>query len=219
MTEATIEKTITGFFSNHKPIMLKRGQVIIRPNEDLNSIIYLKTGVVKMYTLSEEGDELTLHLFTARSFFPMMLRLSGKTNAYYYEAVEDSQGMIAPTEEVLKWLKSEPEVLFDLTSRFSSAIMGLLTRIEGMAFQDAFAKMVSLIIYLAEKFGEDREGVVHITLILNHQDIASWLSIRRETASRQLEKLQKTGLIQVKDQHIIIPNLSKLKDVIHITAS
>ncbi|MDQ3099004.1 MAG: Crp/Fnr family transcriptional regulator [bacterium] len=219
METKSLTSILDTFFDRHKLVRFKRGQVLIRPSDELKSILYLKTGLVKMYALSEDGDEITLHLFMPPSFFPIMMALLGKNdNAYYYEAIEDSEGRLAPKEEVLQWLKTQPDVVLDLSVKFSAAIMGLLTRIEGMAFQGAYPKMISLLLYMAEKFGKNQESGVIIKLQINHQEIASWLGIRRETASRQLERLQKEELLIIKDQHFFIPSIQKLKDVINITA-
>ena len=45
---------------------------------------------------------------------------------------------------------------------------------------------------------------------LTHQDIADSLGMARETVSREMERFKKEGLLEVKDQHIIITDAERL---------
>ncbi len=211
MSSQSVEAKLEKFFSEYKTVTHNKGEIILSPAKEVQSVFFLKSGSVRMYAVSEEGEEITLHVFRPLSFFPIMLSFSNLKNKYYYQSIEESQIIRSPVEETLGFVKNDLEIMTDLTERFSLAIMGLLGRIETMAFQNAYIKVVSLIIYLAEKFGKTNSDGIIIPLSLNHQDIASWVSIRRETASRQLEKLNKNGLVKVKEQQFYIPDLEKLK--------
>jgi CRP/FNR family transcriptional regulator, anaerobic regulatory protein len=207
---------VADFFSSYKSVLYKKGEVIIRSDEEIREIFYLKSGSVKMSVFSEEGREVILHIFKPLAFFPMMISLNSSENNYSFEAVDDVEVLVAPASDVVSFVKAEPEVLFDLASRFSSALIGLSRRIEEMTTLDAYTRIVSLFVYLAEKFGEKNEDGVRISLMLNHQDIASWIGIQRETASRQIEKLQQKGLLMNKDHYFIIPSLDQLMDKTHL---
>jgi CRP/FNR family transcriptional regulator, anaerobic regulatory protein len=207
---------IADFFSRYKSVSFKKGEIIIRPGDEIREIFYLKSGSVKMSVFSEEGREVILHIFKPPAFFPMMISLNSSENSYSFETVDDVEVLVAPASDVVTFVKKEPEVLFDLASRFSSALIGLSRRIEEMTTLDAYARVVSLFIYLAEKFGEQKEEGVHISLMLNHQDIASWIGVQRETASRQIERLQQKGLLLSKDRYFIISSLDQLKNEAHL---
>ena len=166
-----------------------------------------------MYAVSDDGGEVTLHIFRPQSFFPIMLSLSEAYDKYYFEALEKTETLKAPVEKVIEFLKSDQEVLFDLTTRFSNAMSGLTLRIETMAFEDAYSRIASLLFYLCEKFGEVREDKTIINMTLQHDDIANWVGLRRETVSRQFEKMQKEKIVENKNKQLVI-NIQKLKDAI-----
>jgi len=208
-----VSEKIDKFFSGFYPVSFEKGEIIIRPNGKIQNIFLLKKGKVRMYAVSDDGQEVTLHIFRPQSFFPIMLSLSEAYDKYYFEALEKTETLKAPVEKVIEFLKSDQEVLFDLTTRFSNAMSGLTLRIETMAFEDAYNRIASLLLYLCEKFGEVREDKTIINMLLQHDDIANWVGIRRETVSRQFEKMQKEGIVENKNKQLVI-NIQKLKDAI-----
>lgn len=210
MTE--VQKKIETFFSQFPGSSYKKGATILSPDETISSVYYLQEGSVKMYSISEDGEEITLHVFQSGSFFPIMLTINNVTNHYYFEADEDSKVYQAPSEKVITFLQSEPEVLFDLASRFAAGINGLLKRIEKYSNTDSGTKMVQLLLYLSKKFGKRNENGVDIELDVRHEDIAHWIGTSRETVSRNLEKMQKQGVIQLHKNRITISNKSILQN-------
>lgn len=209
-----VSEKIDKFFSGFYPVSFEKGEIIIHPDGKVQHIFLLKKGKVRMYSVSDDGQEATLHIFRPSSFFPIMLFLSETYGKYYFEAVERVEAVKAPVDEVMDFIKKDAEVLFDLVTRFATAISGLTLRIESMAFGDAYNRVASLLLYFAQKFGEAREGQTVINIPLQHDDIASWVGLRRETVSRQFEKMQSKGILESKDKQIKI-NLEKLKDTIN----
>ncbi len=211
MNQKVLEK-IDKFFSGFYPVSFEKGEIIIHPDGKIQNIFLIKQGKVRMYTVSDDGIEVTLHIFSPQSFFPMMLSLSEVYNKYYFEALEKIEAIKAPVDKVIDFVKNDQEVLFDLTTRFSDAILGLTLRIETMAFEDAYNRIASLLYYLADKFGEVSEDKAVINIPLQHGDIANWVGLRRETVSRQFEKMQKAGILESKNKQLII-NMQKLKEM------
>lgn len=206
-----VSEKIDKFFSGFYPVSFEKGEIIIHPDGKIQNIFLLKKGKVRMYAVSDDGQEITLHIFRPQSFFPIMLSLSEVYGKYYFEALEKAEAVKTPVGKVIEFVKSDQEVLFDLTTRFSNAISGLTLRIETMAFEDAYNRIASLLLYLCEKFGERKEDKTIINMTLQHEDIANWVGLRRETVSRQFEKMQKEGIIESKNKQLLV-NLQRLKN-------
>lgn len=207
-----VKTKIKNFFSKYTSVTFTKNQIVISPEEDITSIFFLKKGLVRMYIISEEGLEATIHVFRQGSFFPMMLALSNSINKYYYEAMEEVETLKAPPDTVIEFIKSDSEVLFDLTTRFSIAIKGLMNRIEQLVSQGTYSKVASLLLYLADT-SVDRDNNRHlIDLKFSHDQIGTWVGATRETVSRQMEKLEKKRIITHHDHKIIINDIERLKE-------
>jgi CRP/FNR family transcriptional regulator len=206
-----ITDKLEGFFNRYKSVSYEAGEIILRPNEEIENIYYIKSGNIRQYIDSPEGDKLIMQIFHPHAYIPLVIYLSKGRNKYTFQAIVPTEVLVAPVEDVVGFIKKDPEILFDLSTRFSQAIEGLLQKIEHAAFDDAYTRVLSLLIYLAERFGEKRGNECVITLSLSHYDIASWLGMHRETISRRLAVLQERGIIKYEDGHIVFVNLEEAK--------
>lgn len=211
--ESKVSEKLNSFFSQYKLLKLKKGKIIYQPDDPISDIYLLKEGLVRQYSISKNGDEVTINVFRPISFLPIMLILSNQPNKYFFEAQTDLEVFGAPFEKVLEFLQKEPTVLFDLTKRFAAAIGGLTTRIEELSFNEARDHVTSLLLYLADRFGKTEDQKITINLPLTHQDLASWTSLTRETTSRQLEKLVKESVISFNHKYITILDIKRLEKV------
>lgn len=212
------DKKVNNFFSSFKPLAYKKNEVIIRSGDSISQIYYLKKGYVRQYLLTADGEDVTMHIFKPSSFFPIMLVLSNTENKYFFETVTPAKVFIAPKDAVLTFLKKEPDVLFDLTARMSSGIMGLLNKIENTVFKNSHYKVTSLLLYLAKRFGKKQKDSIRIELPITHADLANWIGLQRETVSRKIELLKKKGHLANKNQSLVIHNIKKLEDELSLSS-
>src|SRR3989344_4646928 len=133
----TIRKKLDDFFTKFKHQQYKKGEILIRADDEPQGIFYLKSGVVRQYSISKDGEEQTLNLYKPISFFPLMWAINETPNTFYFEAAVDVEVHRAPKDEVIAFLKSEPEVMYDLVTRLYKGMHGLLTRIEYLQSGDA----------------------------------------------------------------------------------
>lgn len=193
--EKIVEEKLDAFFAQFRTVSFEKGETILNVSDSIDYIYYLKKGFVKQSFITEDGEEITHHIFKPISYFPIMLVLSDMPNRYMFTAMEPLTVHKAPTDKVLTFLEKEPDVLFDLTKRFAQGLSKLLLKNEQMLFKDAYTKVASLLFYLSDRFGQQVNGKATIAIPLTHTDIASWLGMQRETVSRQIEKLQKKHIV------------------------
>lgn len=203
-------KKMVNYFSQFELVRLKRGQVLLNPDEQISHIYFLEKGYVKQYVISEDGEEITIHIFRNPSYFPMMLAIAGVSNKYFFEALGSVEARKAPLEQTMEFVKNNPEALFDLTKRFAGGINGLAIRLENLVSERSYKRVVSFFLYLANTFGENRRGKVEIKLPLTHKEIASWVNLTRETTSRQIEKLINKQLLTRSKLFFIVNDTKEL---------
>ncbi len=134
----------------------------------------------------------------------------GQPHQYYIEAMSHVELREAPREQFLRFIKSNPDVLFDLSARMLTRLGGILTRMEYLVFGNAYNKVASIISLCAQRFGEKKNGHVLIGVVLTHQDIANLIGIARETVSIEIKKLEKSGLIGYQGRYILVNNATAL---------
>lgn len=205
-----IKLKLEAFFSGFKQLTYKKGEILIRADDDPAGIFYLKQGTVRQYAVSKDGEEQTLTLYKPISYFPMMWAINNTHNSYYFEALTEVEVFRAPKVAVLEFLKKEPDVLYDLTSRIYSGMHGLLTRMEYLLFNSAYNKILFTLINNASRFGTNENGEVH--LHMTHKDIAAFSGLTKETISREIKKLEEKGLVKNQNQLLIIQDIKVLEN-------
>ncbi len=208
----SVKAKIDSFFDKYHTLKLKKGQTIIKPEEPIVYIYNIKEGFVKSYSTNENGMELTLNIYKPYSFFPITETLAGRTNTYYFEAITDVVLQRAPTHEVHEFIRSDNEVLFDLTRRVSIGLEGFMIRTQYLIRSNATQKVASSMVLLARRFGENKAGQIKIILPQTQADIANLSGVSRETASIELNKLIGNRIIKANKLHYTVLDMDSLKE-------
>lgn len=190
----------------------KKGEMLIRSDDDPLGIFCLQKGYVRQYTISQTGFELTLQILKPISYFPMVWAINGTPNVYFFEALTEVEVGRAPRSEVVDFIKDKPVIIFELMSELIEDYAESLLRIEHLVFSDAYRRVISVLLYIAKHFGQvkGKQGII-IAHRFTQQDIATLVGVARETASIEMTKLEKKGLIEYLDHSIVFDNLKKLE--------
>lgn len=210
--DAVVSGKIADFFSQFRQQKYKKGEILIRADDDPSGIFYLEEGVVKVYAISKKGDELVLNLYKPVAFFPMTWGINNSPNHYYYEAVVDISIRRAPRDAVIEFVKNNPDVLYDLMGRVYRGVDGMLMRMTYLMSGSANARLISEILIQAKRFGKkDGEKVL---LAISEKDLASSAGMTRETVSREMKHLKDQGLVAFKKSTLVIRDMERLEEAL-----
>ena len=197
-----VQHKVSQFFSAFPAKHYDDGSIIIRPEVASPQIHFLEEGAVQQYSLDVAGDETIITRYKPGSFFPMLNVLTRIPNKYFFQASEPSQMRIAPAEDVVQWLTSEPVVALDLLRRVYLGMDGILQRLEVSLTGDARSRISVVLRIAALRFGEKINNTVQI--YITHEELARAAGLSRETVSREVHALVKEGVLQQGNGEIII---------------
>lgn len=211
MDEQILRK-LDGFFSQFKHQTFRKGEILIRADENPTGIFYLKDGMVKEYAISRKGEELVVNIFKPGTFFPMTWGINGTLNRYFFEAMTQVEGWKAPRENVIEFLRQEQQITFDLLRRLYKGTDGLLARMLYLMSGSAYARLIMEIIITAKRFGKKNEKTGSISCSLSETELATHAGLTRETVSREMKRLKEKKLVAFSKNSLIIPNLISLEE-------
>lgn len=206
-----LAKKINDFFSHFTLRKIKKGEVLIRAGEDPKGIIYLTKGNIKKYAISSKGDEHIINIFKPTSFLPMSWAINNTRNDYFYEAMTDGEVTIAPREQIIEFIKSNKDVLFDLMSRVFKGTDGMEKKMVYLMTGSAYDKLIIELILQAKRFGVKSIDGIGIELKIKEADLAAESGMTRETVSREIKLLKDKGLVTLEKSKLVINNLRKLE--------
>jgi CRP/FNR family transcriptional regulator, anaerobic regulatory protein len=207
-----IQKKLADFFGKYKLTTYKKGEIIIRADEEPSGVFLLKEGIVRMYAISTQGEELSINIYKPLSFFPLSWVLNDSISHYYFEAITQVTTLKSPKTEFLEFLKNEPDVLFNLVQRIYKGLEGYFTRMEYLMSGNAEARLITELLIYAKRFGDKKGSSIVVNFKLTEKDLASQAGITRETVSRELSKLKDKGLIGFKNKTLTIKDLRMLEE-------
>lgn len=205
-----IFEKVYGFFKQNKHQLFKKGEILIRADDEPSGVFYLTKGKVKEYAISKKGEELIVNIFKPEAFFPMSWAVNQTPNVYYYQALEDVETWKASREKVIKFIKDNPDVLFDLLSRVFKGVDGVLMRLAHLMSGEAYDRVITELLIASKRFGsieKDRS----VRLIISEKELASQAGMARETVSREIKILKDEKLVTFNKNVLTIPNIDNLE--------
>lgn len=212
MPKNNYSEKLDEFFQQFKSLNFEKKDIVLHANSFPANIYYIKNGYIRVYRISEEGEELTLIILKPKDFFPVSLGIDDAFSQYYLEAITPLEVYKVPLEQFTQFIKNNTDIFYELTNIVINRFGDLMTRLEHLIISRAYTKVAITILACAKSFGEEKGTNVILNLPLTHKDIANLVGITRETTCLEMKKLEKKGLIAHQGRLLIIKDIQKLEE-------
>lgn len=204
---------LENFFAKYKAIKYKKGELILKPGEEIKYVCFSKNGFIRMYTLNDSGQEITLLFFRPLFYFTMMFSFAKLSNKFYFEANTPVEVHQAPIDEVRKFFLENEDIFRSAMGIAITGLIGQLEQLSTMMAKDSYSKVASVVYILAER-SEKSDGVyTKINFGITHKLIASLTGLTRETVTLQMLRLEKEGLIKNANKKVVVLDEERLMKV------
>ena len=190
------------------PLSAKAGTVVHNGGMDCLGLLLIRSGQLRVYTLSEEGREVTLYrlfeydicLFSASCVMPSV------QFEVVIEAEKDTDMIVIPSC-LFKNLMEDSAPVANYTnqlisSRFSE-VMWLMEQVMWKSFDKRLAK------FLLEESALEGTCVLKIT----HEKIANHIGTAREVVTRMLRYFQGEGMVSLSRGTVELTDIKKLQNL------
>jgi CRP/FNR family transcriptional regulator len=192
--------------------VVRRGTHIFRMGDCFDTLYSVRSGAVKTYRLTEEGEQQVTGFYLPGDLFGLE---SVEADVYASNAVAlDTSCICAIQFDRLETLcRSSREVARRLTGRMSQRIREGEEAFIVLGHKSADERMAWFLMNLSDK--QQRIGVSadEINLPMPRTDIGSYLMLAVETVSRVLTRLQSAGLLEVERNRVRIKNFERLEQL------
>lgn len=193
-----LEKFLKQYHTKH----FSKGELLFVQSEVPQCAYVIKSGIVKTYNLTAQGEEKPISFDGKGEVFPIGWLFSKiKWTQYYYEAFTDCEVYCLPRDDYVNFLQQTPAIMYEVIQSFIDFQLNYQMRINALEQSKASAKVVNTIHFLCLRFGKDiKEDMVSIQLPLTQQEFANFMGLTRETTGIELKKLQRKGILTYKRQ-------------------
>ncbi|MEQ2518976.1 Crp/Fnr family transcriptional regulator [Ruthenibacterium sp. CLA-JM-H11] len=170
----------------------KKGEVLHRGQADCLGLVCVQSGVLRAYTISDEGREITLYRLYQRDvcLFSASCAMRAVDFDIFIEADQESLLWIIPPEVYRQLMEqSAPAANFtnELMAGHFSDVMWLLDQVLNKKLD---ARLAAFLLEAADRENSD-------SLSLTHEAVAGELGSAREVISRMMKYLQSEGMVAV----------------------
>ncbi len=188
----------------------KRQSIIYSPTEPGQSVLVLAGGRVKIKDLTPDGKETILAFIEEGEIFGELSILDGDSRQEYAEAVQDSEVLLLPRQNMLWLMEERSDLALSITKLIGLRRRRIENRLRNILFLPSRERMLRMLAELIESHGDLHGNQCFIRLALSHQELASLIGVTRETVTSVLGHLQADGLIRVQRRKITITNVKGL---------
>ena len=187
----------------------EKGSFIHSSDRDCLGMLFILSGEIRTYILSDEGREVTLFRLYAGDLCVLSAScvISQITFDTQMTAQRDTEVLIIPAN-IVAMLKEQNLVvrccLYELaTARFSDVMWAM----QQLLFKGLDRRLAGFLLSEAERTGSD-------TIRMTHEQIAQHISSAREAVARMLKQFSEEGLVELKRGAITLRDFDSLKQLI-----
>ena len=199
LSEHDVEALMTGV--PMRPV--ERGEVFFRADKGPEVLFLLKSGKVELYRESPDGKRLTMALVEGGTFFGEMSLVGQRLAGTSAMAVEDGVICELTREEVRSLMSRYPPVAYRIVEALANRLQETTEALQEMAFSDVMGRVGALLLRLADEQTDVVEGY-------SHQDLAAMVACLRESMTVTLDRLKRTGAVEIGRKRVEIRDRSKL---------
>jgi CRP/FNR family cyclic AMP-dependent transcriptional regulator len=195
---------------NRKRTTFKKEEVIYDVGDEERTLFFLQDGFVKVGTITSDGHEL---IYDVRKGGDVVGELCASEPRRPDRAValEQTEAIPVPFEEVLEVVRKQPDLLARLVDVFCRALNEAYAQLNTLAVDDTVHRLAKVLLKLAAKIGQSSGPEIEVPTYLTQEEIAQMVAARRERISTALNFLRRKRMIQYTNHGHLVLNVKALE--------
>jgi len=194
-----------------RPSSFSKKEIIFAEGDPPDHLYFVMKGKVKITKLSQDGKEIIIEIISPFDFFGGVAVMRGFPYPANAVAMEDTDLLAVSRNDLMRILDRFPSLMYRMTMNLGDRMRGAHETLKNIALERVEARIVSLLLKLAENLGRQTDEGILIDMRLSRQDIADMVGTTVETAIRTMTRFRKSGLIREVDGRVLITDPKGLK--------
>ena len=166
------------------------GASLFLEGEQSSTVVVVATGRVKVFQLTESGEEIVLAVRGPGALLGELSAIDGLPRSASVAALEPVVAHVMHVEAFRDFLDSHAPVAVALLHLVVERLRDADRKRVEFAAYDTSARVAQRIVELAERFGEPDAQGTRITVALSQDELAGWVGASREAVAKALRTLR-----------------------------
>lgn len=186
-----------------------RGDVIIEAGTPIESFIYLKSGLVKLFKPGEDNRGQIIMIAKPFDFVSLLSVFSDTHYNYSVTALEDSVTCNIKLEDIKKMIRSNGDFAMSIMKKMSSVSDMIILESLTLRQKNMHGRVAYILLFFAQQIYESD----YFELPLSRKEIAEFIGKTTENVIRTLSEFRKDGIIKIFGKSIEIIDKDKLQRI------
>jgi CRP/FNR family transcriptional regulator len=189
------------------------GQHLFRPGDKSHALFAVRSGALKSYCITEDGEEQVLG-FTLPGELTGMDGLSGGCYSSAAMVLETSSVCELPFSKLEGLCHDLPGLQKQMLNVVGREITSDQHMLMLLGKRTAEERMASFLLSLSTRYHKRNLSATEFNLPMSRQDIGNYLGLAIETVSRLFASFQEKGILKVNRRQIVILDMDRLNGMV-----
>lgn len=191
-------------------VKLKRAEPLFHQGDPARWIYLCRSGQVKLFRLSDAGDEKIVNLIgPGRSFAEATMFMPKRCYPVHCSSLKVSELIAFDADDLVQMFRTSPELCFNMLGMLSRRLHQQIGQIEALSLQNAEMRIANYLLSESRKPGCSHE----FELPIGKKYVANFLSVKAETFSRALASLEQAGILSTRARKFSLIDVPALERI------
>ena len=177
------------------PRRFDAGEVVFREGDTGDTCYVVRTGVARAIRYHSDGRSITLAHFTAGDIFGELAMFDDEPRSATIDVIENTEVLAIPGRDMQRLMGEHPEIGVKLIAALAGRLRATNERLARQSFQTVQSRVAAVLAQMAAAARDGNHGDGDVLITLTQADLAKLAGSSRESASRFLAALERSGVI------------------------
>lgn len=186
------------------------GQMIFAQGEPGDRLYTIASGKVKISRRAPDGRENLQAVLGPSDMFGELAVFDPGPRTSTATAVTEVRAMCTDRAALRAWIADHPQIAEQLLRVLARRLRRTIDSQVELIFTDVHGRLAKQLLQLAQRFGCQDDGAMHVSHDLTQEEIAQLIGASRETVNKALTDFARRGWIQPHDKSVLILDSERL---------
>jgi len=195
--------------NGRKEVVYNRNERIKAEGDEINSFLYLRKGLVKLFKTDNTGKDHILSINKPGDFISLLHIFSNETYRYNIVALEETLVCEVDLQIINYLIKSNRDFALTVINRMGKIADEIIDAQFDQSQKQIKGRIATLLLFFADQIYQSKKFQLPIT----RREIGELISMTSENAIRTLSAFNQDGIIAIEGKEVEIVNYELLQKI------
>jgi CRP-like cAMP-binding protein len=171
------------------------GEVVFREGDGGDTCYIVRSGLARAVRQHSDGRSITLSHFAAGDIFGELAMFDEEPRSATVDVIEEVEVVAIPGRDMQRLMREHPEIAVKLIAALAQRLRATNERLARQSFQTVQSRVAAVLSQMVAAARADNASEGDVVVALTQADLAKLAGSSRESASRFLATLERSGVI------------------------